>query len=98
MELLHLVPREISFEGASATMKGWASRPETPNHGAGVNDRPFFEQADLMLRVLPHFAPEKDLVLKGGTAINWSLLGLEGVEKLPASYLPFSGSSRTSGT
>ncbi|MBI3353056.1 MAG: nucleotidyl transferase AbiEii/AbiGii toxin family protein [Nitrospirae bacterium] len=32
---------------------------------------PFFTQAELMLRVIPHIAKEKTFALKGGTAINF---------------------------
>ena len=36
-----------------------------------MNQSPFFPHADLMLRVLPYIAAEKDFALKGGTAINF---------------------------
>jgi len=36
-----------------------------------MKNDPFFEQASLMLRVLPHIATEKCFALKGGTAINF---------------------------
>ncbi|MCG3114863.1 MAG: nucleotidyl transferase AbiEii/AbiGii toxin family protein [Candidatus Manganitrophus sp. SA1] len=35
-----------------------------------MKDSPFFRQAGLMLRVIPHVAAEKCFALKGGTAIN----------------------------
>lgn len=35
-----------------------------------MKDSPYFKQAQLMLRVLPHVATEKHFALKGGTAIN----------------------------
>jgi predicted nucleotidyltransferase component of viral defense system len=54
-----------------------------------VNDSPFFKQADLMLRVLPHVAPEKDLVLKGGTAINFFVRDLPRLSvDIDLTYLP----------
>jgi predicted nucleotidyltransferase component of viral defense system len=33
-------------------------------------NRPYMDQADLLLQVIPHIAKEKTLALKGGTAIN----------------------------
>lgn len=35
-----------------------------------MKDSPYFKQAQLMLRVVPHVAAEKRFALKGGTAIN----------------------------
>ena len=35
-----------------------------------MKDSPYFKQAQLMLRVMPHVAAEKCFALKGGTAIN----------------------------
>lgn len=35
-----------------------------------MKDSPFFKQAELMVRVIPHVAAEKCFALKGGTAIN----------------------------
>lgn len=35
-----------------------------------MKDSPFFKQAELMLRVIPHVAAERCFALKGGTAIN----------------------------
>ncbi len=35
-----------------------------------MKDSPYFRQAQLMLRVMPHVAAEKCFALKGGTAIN----------------------------
>ena len=37
---------------------------------SGVKDSPYFKQAQLMLRVMPHVAAEECFALKGGTAIN----------------------------
>jgi predicted nucleotidyltransferase component of viral defense system len=36
----------------------------------GMKDSPYFKQAQLMLRVMPHVAAEACFALKGGTAIN----------------------------
>jgi len=36
-----------------------------------MEDSPYFKQAQLMLRVLPHVAAEDDFALKGGSAINF---------------------------
>lgn len=36
-----------------------------------MKDSPFFRQAQLMIRSLPHVAAEKCFALKGGTAINF---------------------------
>jgi len=36
-----------------------------------MDDSPYFKQAQLMLRVLPHVAAEEDFALKGGSAINF---------------------------
>jgi predicted nucleotidyltransferase component of viral defense system len=36
----------------------------------GMKDSPYFKQAQLMLRVIPHVAAEECFALKGGTAIN----------------------------
>mgnify|MGYP002635495229 CR=1 FL=1 len=36
-----------------------------------MKDTLFFHQAELLLQVLPYFRSEKDLALKGGTAINF---------------------------
>jgi predicted nucleotidyltransferase component of viral defense system len=36
-----------------------------------MKDSPYFKQAQLMLRVVPHVAAEKCFALKGGTAINF---------------------------
>jgi len=38
-----------------------------------MEDSPYFKQAQLMLRVLPHVAAEDDFALKGGSAINFFL-------------------------
>ena len=35
-----------------------------------MKDSPYFKQAQLMLRVMPHVAAEECFALKGGTAIN----------------------------
>lgn len=35
-----------------------------------MKDSPFFKEAELMLRMIPHVATEKSFALKGGTAIN----------------------------
>jgi len=37
----------------------------------GMKDSPYFRQAQLMLRVMPHVAAEECFALKGGTAINF---------------------------
>ena len=36
-----------------------------------MKDSPYFKQAQLMLRVMPHVAAKECFVLKGGTAINF---------------------------
>ena len=36
-----------------------------------MKDRPYFKQAQLMLRIMPHVAAEERFALKGGTAINF---------------------------
>jgi len=36
-----------------------------------TKDSPYFKQAQLMLRILPHVAAEDDFALKGGSAINF---------------------------
>ncbi len=35
-----------------------------------MKDSPYFKQAQLMLRVMPHVAAEACFALKGGTVIN----------------------------
>jgi hypothetical protein len=35
-----------------------------------LKDSPFFKQAELMLKTIPHVAAETCFALKGGTAIN----------------------------
>ena len=35
-----------------------------------MKDSPFFKQAELMLKTIPHVAAESCFALKGGTAIN----------------------------
>ncbi len=35
-----------------------------------MKDSPYFKQAELMLRAIPHVAAEACFALKGGTAIN----------------------------
>ena len=54
-------------------------------------DNRHYRQVQLLVRVLPHVAEEPCFALKGGTAISlfireprWELLGLAGVDRLPA--------------
>jgi predicted nucleotidyltransferase component of viral defense system len=35
-----------------------------------VKDSPYYKQAELMLKTIPHVATERCFALKGGTAIN----------------------------
>jgi hypothetical protein len=35
-----------------------------------VKDSPYYKQAELMLKTIPHVAAERSFALKGGTAIN----------------------------
>ena len=35
-----------------------------------MKDSPYFKQAELMLKIIPHVAAETCFALKGGTAIN----------------------------
>jgi len=35
-----------------------------------VKDSPYYKQAELMLKAIPHVAAEQCFALKGGTAIN----------------------------
>ena len=35
-----------------------------------MKDSPYFKQAELMLKAIPHVAAETCFALKGGTAIN----------------------------
>lgn len=35
-----------------------------------MKDSPYFKQAELMLRAIPHVAAESNFAVKGGTAIN----------------------------
>jgi hypothetical protein len=52
-----------------------------------MKDTVFFRQAELLLRILPLIHREEVFASKGGTAINFfvrDLLGLEAVENLPA--------------
>jgi predicted nucleotidyltransferase component of viral defense system len=51
----------------------------------------FFPEADLLLRVLPYVAAEKDFALKGGTAINFFLRELPRLSvDIDLTYLPLS--------
>jgi predicted nucleotidyltransferase component of viral defense system len=54
-----------------------------------MKDQLFFPEADLMLRVLPYVAAEKDFALKGGTAINFFLRDLPRLSvDIDLTYLP----------
>ena len=35
-----------------------------------MKDSPYYKQAELMLKTIPHVAAERSFALKGGTAIN----------------------------
>jgi len=57
-----------------------------------VKDTLFFHQAELLLQVLPYFRSEKDLALKGGTAINFFLRNLPRLSvDIDLCYLPVLG-------
>lgn len=56
------------------------------------NDNPFMPQARLAVRVLRHVANERDLALKGGTAINLFFRDLPRLSvDLDLTYLPMAG-------
>lgn len=47
------------------TLKPGTRLPEQP-----MKDGPYYKQAELMLKTIPHVAAEPCFALKGGTAIN----------------------------
>lgn len=50
----------------------------------------YINQADLLLQVIPHIAPEKTLAMKGGTAINLFLRNMPRLSvDIDLTYLPF---------
>jgi predicted nucleotidyltransferase component of viral defense system len=54
-----------------------------------MKDRPFFAECELLLRVLPYVAEEKEFALKGGTAINFFLRDLPRLSvDIDLTYLP----------
>jgi len=53
-------------------------------------NRPYMDQADLLLQVIPHIAKEKTLALKGGTAINLFLRDMPRLSvDIDLTYIPF---------
>lgn len=57
-----------------------------------MKDSLFYRQAELLLRVLPYFRAEKDLALKGGTAINFFFRNLPRLSvDIDLCYLPALG-------
>ena len=55
-----------------------------------MKDTLFFRQAELLLQVLPYFRTEKELALKGGTAINFFIRDLP--RRQPSTLLQFKNS------
>src|SRR3989338_3962833 len=54
-----------------------------------MKQRPYFEQAALMLRVIPHVTAESCFALKGGTAINLFLRDMPRLSvDVDLTYLP----------
>ena len=54
-----------------------------------MNNSPYFKQAQLMLRVIPHVAAETCFALKGGTAINLFLRDMPRLSvDIDLTYLP----------
>jgi predicted nucleotidyltransferase component of viral defense system len=50
----------------------------------------YINQADLLLRVIPHIAKEKTLAMTGGTAINLFLNNMPRLSvDIDLTYLPF---------
>jgi predicted nucleotidyltransferase component of viral defense system len=59
-----------------------------------MKDNPFFKQAELILQVLPFVAQEKNLALKGGTAINLFVRDLPRLSvDIDLTYLPIESRS-----
>lgn len=54
-----------------------------------MKESPYFEQAELMLRAIPHVAAETCFALKGGTAINLFVLDMPRLSvDIDLAYLP----------
>jgi hypothetical protein len=54
-----------------------------------LKDSPYFKQADLMLKTLPHVAAETCFALKGGTAINLFVRDMQRLSvDIDLTYLP----------
>ena len=54
-----------------------------------MKETPYFKQAQLMLRVMPHVAAEKCFALKGGTAINFFVRDMPRLSvDIDLTYLP----------
>jgi len=54
-----------------------------------MKDTPYFKQAQLMLRVMPHVSAEKCFALKGGTAINFYVRDMPRLSvDIDLTYLP----------
>ncbi len=61
-----------------------------------MKDTLFYRQAELLLQVLPYFRSEKELALKGGTAINFFLRDLPRLSvDIDLCYLPIFGREET---
>jgi len=61
-----------------------------------MKDSPFFKQAELMLRVIPHVAGEQCFALKGGTAINLFLRDMPRLSvDIDLTYLPIEPRDRS---
>jgi len=54
-----------------------------------MRNSPYFKQAQLMLRVMPHVGAEKCFALKGGTAINFFVRDMPRLSvDIDLTYLP----------
>jgi hypothetical protein len=54
-----------------------------------MKNSPYFKQAQLMLRVMPHIGAEKCFALKGGTAINFFVRDMSRLSvDIDLTYLP----------
>jgi len=61
-----------------------------------MKDSPFFKQAELMLRVIPHVAAEQCFGLKGGTAINLFVRDMPRLSvDIDLTYLPIEARDRS---
>ena len=54
-----------------------------------MKDSPYFKQAELMLRAVPHVAAEACFAIKGGTAINFFVRAMPQLSvDIDLAYLP----------